>query len=163
LAEDLIQETFLKLCADNYRVLRAFRADQDNPLYAYLRTIAKSVVADYLNSQSALKRGGGLQLLSLDGPGGGAEVGAEDALLQEVERRLILQRVEECLSEQNERNRTIFWLYYRHGFRPAAISAYPGIKVGKSGVEAILYNLTKLVRDCVRRATLRVRGEGVGL
>src|SRR5437588_9254334 len=50
LADDLIQDTFLRICADNFRILRNFRAAVSNALCVYLKTIATSIVVDYLRS-----------------------------------------------------------------------------------------------------------------
>lgn len=161
-SDDLIQDTFLQLCAKDFRVLRNFRAGETNSLYAYLRTIASSTVIDYLNSLSNIKNGGGIALLSIDAPGTGAGVRCA-APHREIEKNLLLRRIENCLAEFRDRDRQIFWLYHRHGFSPEAISAYPGIAVGKGGVETILYRLTKVVRDCVTRGVAdKTAGGGVG-
>ena len=39
LADDLIQNTFVKICDDNFRVLRNFRSDDPTALRAYLKTV----------------------------------------------------------------------------------------------------------------------------
>lgn len=156
LADDLIQDTFLKLCAKNCHVLRSFRGGETHFLCAYLRTIASSVVADYLNASSAIMRGGQVQSISLDDPAAG-DVPAASAPLEEIESNLILSRVEDCLSTHKDRDRHIFWLYHRHGYTPEDISRYPGIGVGKGGVETIIYRVTKLIRDCVKKGMAPVQ------
>lgn len=153
LADDLIQDTFLKLCAKNCHVLRSFRGVDNAALCAYLRTIASSVVADHLNTGSTIKQGGQVQSVSLDDPSSANTLAAANhEPMREIESNLILGRVENCLSAHKERDRQIFWLYHRHGYTPEDISRYPGINVGKGGVETLIYRLTKAIRDCVTKA-----------
>ena len=45
-----------------------------------------------------------------------------------------------------ERDRRIFWLYYRAGLKPAVIARMPGIGLSVKGVESAVFRLTKLVR-----------------
>jgi RNA polymerase sigma-70 factor, ECF subfamily len=152
LVDDLIQETFLKICAANFRVLRNFRTDDSNALRVYLRTIAASTVTDHFRSQSALKKGAGKKMASLDDVA--PQLAADDRQFAELERRDIFERVEKCLDTQEPRNRTIFWLYHRQGFTPKAISALAGIGLSPDGIETTIYRLTKGVRECLRRAGL---------
>ncbi len=56
----------------------------------------------------------------------------------EIEQKLLLERVEQCLKDQRERDRWIFWLYHRQGFTPRSISALPGLSMGRSGIETLL-------------------------
>ena len=149
IADDLIQDAFLKLCANSFHVLRNFRGTDDNSLCAYLRTVACSTLVDHLNATSALKKGGGTTPVSLDDPEA-ATLAAQESPTNDAERNLLLSRVETCLSSNNERDRHIFWLYHRYGYTPDAISRYPGIAASKGAVETILDRLTKTIRDCVR-------------
>ncbi|HTX35193.1 MAG TPA: sigma-70 family RNA polymerase sigma factor [Bryobacteraceae bacterium] len=144
LADDLIQDCFLKMCADNYRILRNFRSAASNALRAYLRTIAASVLVDHF------RRPGSKPWVDLE-EAGGALV-SRDPAVEELERRLLLGRVEKCVAGQDERSRRIFWLYHRQGMTPKSISSLPGIGMGVSGVETALYRLTLAVRACLRRA-----------
>lgn len=152
LADDLIQDTFVKLCAKNCHVLRSFRGTETTALCAYLRTVASSIAADHFNSSSAIKHGGKVQSISLEDLSA-PSLATSNAPMQEIESNLILSRVENCLSSHKDRDRNIFWLYHRHGYTPEDISHYPGIEVSKGGVETIIYRLTKAIRDCVNKGT----------
>src|SRR6185369_18060677 len=44
--DDLIQEIYLKLCADQYRLLRAYDPKHPDAIYGYLKIIAANVVND---------------------------------------------------------------------------------------------------------------------
>ena len=148
LVDDLIQETFLKLWAHDFRALRNFRGGQDPfALQAYLRTVAASTALDHFRTQAAQKRP--RVSVSLDDV---VQAASENLLEEKIGRKMLLERVNNCLSKQKDRDRRIFWLYHRHGFTPKAISELPGIGIGAGGVETLLYRLTGLVRDCLRKS-----------
>jgi RNA polymerase sigma factor (sigma-70 family) len=142
-ADDLIQDTFARLCAHDFRALRNFRGQDSNALNAYLRVIAASVATDRFRAEHA-------PALSLDDPDGAPAV-VDDRPSREIERNLLLDRIDKCLDTQKERDRRIFWLYHRHGFAPKSIAALPAVGMGTSGVETLLYRLTKVVADCVKK------------
>jgi len=152
LADDLIQDTFLKLCADDFRVLRRFRGDDAVSLRVYLKTIAGTIATDHFRSQAALKKGSGKAPVSLDDLV--RQPGADDARFAELEREILLERVERCLDSQQSRDRRVFWLYHRQGMTPKTISALPGVGLASDGVETLVYRLTKNVRECLQRAGL---------
>ena len=152
LVDDLVQETFLRLCANDFHALRTFRGGDDTALQAYLRTIAASVAIDYVRSRASAKRGAGKDVASLDDME--SVLGSHDANLEALERRQLLDRVERCLEKQEPRNRRIFWLYHAQGLTPRLIAALPEIGLGVGGVETLVYRLTGLVRECLRRAGL---------
>jgi RNA polymerase sigma-70 factor (ECF subfamily) len=52
---------------------------------------------------------------------------------------------------ENSRDKTVFWLYYQHGFTARAISSLPNIGLTPKGVESCIYRLTKAVREVVKR------------
>jgi len=144
--DDLIQETFLKLCADDFQILRQFRSAHPNALAAYLRVIASSVVSDSLRADHAQKRGAGVAVENLDeNPNA-----ASDDSLQRTERRILLAQVDRCLGSQPPRDRRIFWLYYRHGLTSRAISAISALKLTASGVDSAIHRLTQIVRACLK-------------
>ncbi|MBZ5523447.1 MAG: sigma-70 family RNA polymerase sigma factor [Acidobacteriia bacterium] len=47
LVEDLVQETYLRLCARDYTALRSYNSEHENAIYGYLRKVTSSVVIDY--------------------------------------------------------------------------------------------------------------------
>src|SRR5579871_4220880 len=53
LVDDLVQQTFLRLCDSNFRILRAFRGESENALHVYLRTVAASTAIDHLRAGSS--------------------------------------------------------------------------------------------------------------
>ncbi len=141
--DDLIQDTFAKICAADFRILRNFRGRDSGSLQKYLKVIAASVVADRFRVER-------MRTVTLDDPASAPAV-PDDRPSREIERNLLLNRIDKCLAAQSKRDRWIFWLYHRQGWTPQAISALPVLGIGRSGVETLLYRLTRLVTDCVKR------------
>jgi RNA polymerase sigma-70 factor, ECF subfamily len=141
-ADDLTQDVLAKLLAQDCRVLRAFRGESAASLEAYLRTVAANVTTDYYRAKP-------VPAVPLEDVQFSACV-ADNRAGEQIERKLLLDRVERCLGGQQERDRSIFWLYHRQGFSPKSIAALPGVAMGLSGVETLLYRLTKLVAECVK-------------
>jgi RNA polymerase sigma-70 factor (ECF subfamily) len=145
LADDLIQEAFLKLCSDDFRALRNFRrAGEDAALRGYLRVIATNIVVDHFRSGGAAPR--------VDIEAVSSVLASDDKTTERLEREALLKAVEKCLSVEVPRDHQIFWLYHRQGLRPKEIAAIPGIGLGMGGVETSVYKTTLRVRDCLRRA-----------
>src|SRR4029077_11356378 len=47
LLDDLIQETYLKLCADDCRLLRNFRSQYPSAIFGFLKVVTANVVHDH--------------------------------------------------------------------------------------------------------------------
>jgi RNA polymerase sigma-70 factor, ECF subfamily len=147
--DDLIQDTFLKLCANNYRALRDFDYEHENSLFGFLKKVASNVVQDYIRGAYSQKRGSGreeeeLDKVSATTPSGGGF--ADDA-----DRRILISEIKTCLAQHMHepnfpRDSAIFWLYYQQGLTAKAISKLPSIGLQVKGVESALLRLTRLVR-----------------
>lgn len=144
LADDLIQDCFLKICANEYRILRNFRGRDSVALRAYLRAIAGSVVMDHFRQRHAKP--------TVDLEGVASALASHDSTAENLDRNKLLERVEDCLRSHDDRSRRIFWLYHRQGLTPRSISALPGIGMATGGVETAVYRLTAAVRNCLRKA-----------
>src|SRR5437879_12715267 len=57
--DDLVQETYLQLCAENYRLLREFQPRHEDSFFGYLKVVTASVVNDHFKSLRAEQRGAG--------------------------------------------------------------------------------------------------------
>jgi RNA polymerase sigma-70 factor (ECF subfamily) len=146
--DDLVQESFVRLCANDFRALRSFRSEDAYAFCAYLRTVAASVATDHLRSASAQKHAAGERAVSLQALT--REPASGDDAIAAIERNMLLELIARCLESQTKRDRTIFWLYHRQGLTPKAISALETFALAQRGVETILYRVTGAVRDCVR-------------
>src|SRR5215469_1176917 len=92
--EDLIQDSYLKLCAENARVLRGLRLDHPNAIFRFLQVMAKNVVEDYFKKQQNVKHGGGM-LVPLDEAR--EPTGRGPPVLTAAERALLISQLESCL------------------------------------------------------------------
>lgn len=149
--DDLIQETYLKFCAGNSRILIDFKHRHPDAFVGYLQVLAANVVRDHFKSAYSKKRGANqVESISEDFTPP-AKVNGEGSP-GSIERGVLIGEVRGYLDlcivgrDQN-RNRRIFWLYYRAGLSAAAISVLPGIGLTTKGVESLILRMTKEVRE----------------
>jgi RNA polymerase sigma-70 factor (ECF subfamily) len=148
LIDDLVQETYLKLCLNNFRALRQFVSRHENALFGFLKVVALNTVQDHFRSSYSRKRGTGMGEAQLDCSAFSAVLNCPS---EDVERGILLQANDKCLdahihSPNFARDRVIFWLYYRHGLTAKAISRLPPIRLSVKGVESTILRLVHLVR-----------------
>jgi len=94
--DDLTQETYLKLCADDARVLREFDSLRQDAIYAFLKVVTSNVANDYFKRLRAGKRGGSRSDEPLDdAERNGSAVGPSGEV--NVERAVLLKEVDACL------------------------------------------------------------------
>jgi len=136
LSDDLAQEVYLKFSANRARVLREFKPRYPGAVFGYLRVIAANVVHDHFKSklgkhpdQSPLPK----------------DVAGKD----ESEWRLLLGDIDDLLKKPpiSERDRQIFWLYYRQGMSAKEIAALSSLNLTIKGVESVIVRLNHLVRN----------------
>lgn len=151
LVDDLVQDIYLKLCTDKCRLLLEFAVQHPEAVVGYIKTIAVNVAQDYFKSAYSQKRGGGQSqesLAEIDPKAHVGSVGGQGAM----EREVLLRQVDECLAAvsmgpDQERDRLIFWLYYRQGMTAKSIAGLPGVGLTAKGVESVIFRLTRLVRE----------------
>jgi RNA polymerase sigma-70 factor, ECF subfamily len=153
LVDDLVQATYLKLCANNFKALRDFDFQHDNAFFGFLKVVASHVVEDHFRGSKSQKRGSGCEDEDID------DVRPAEPFrpnsLQPAEMAMLMDQIDRCLaklaSEPNfTRDYTIFWLYYRQGLTAKAISQLPGIKLGTKGVESTLLRLIRYIKACLK-------------
>lgn len=149
LVDDLVQETYVKLCFNDFIVLRRFVPRHENALHGFLKVVASNTVRDHFRSATDGKHGGGITKVPLDcvaelhlpklplaafnGP----------ALLREIERNL--RKV--CSDGPNSiRDQVIFWLYYRYGVTTESISRLRCIGLSVKGVESTILRMVRLIK-----------------
>lgn len=157
--DDLIQETYLKLCGDSFRLLREFDQRHPDAFLAFVRVVAANVARDHFKSLHSKKRGQ-MQIDSIseeivppaaEESDGGPKAIQRAVLLHEVERHLDLS----IAGPDQDRNARIFWLYYRTGLSAGAIAALPGIGLTTKGVESLILRITRELRQIERPSRLR--------
>ena len=144
--DDLVQETYLKLCSEDFRRLREFENRHEDAIYGYLKTIAYTVTLDYFKVHYAAKRGEKLR----------SSADFEDSLQvrgekSSVENDLLLRELEQIAVEMadGERDKLVFILYYRQGLTTSNIARIPGIGLSQKGVESCLHRLTERLKKKV--------------
>jgi RNA polymerase sigma-70 factor, ECF subfamily len=99
--DDLVQETYLKLCANKCRLLLEFAVRHPEALSGYIKTIAANVAHDHFKSLHSQKRGSGEtgQLpedVELPAPRG--DLAGQAA----IERQVLLKEIDSCLETCSE-------------------------------------------------------------
>ena len=150
--DDLLQETYLKLCADKCRLLLDFAQQHpEEAVLGYIRTIAINVAHDHFKSLHSQKRGAGEtdQLLEdFDPAAQSGGFGGPEAMEREVFLKQVDDRLQNCAAGSNqERDCLIFWFYYLQGMSAKAIAALATVKLTAKGVEAVIHRLTRCIRE----------------
>jgi len=143
LVDDLIQETYVKLFANDRKALRSIKNEFENTIFGYLKVVASNVARDHFR-QPANKAD---------------EVELDDAILppgpdgqQRLEFAHKKEQVRDILetlasSDTHARDMAIFWFFYEQGYTAKEISMLPNIELTVKGVEAVLFRLTRYVRE----------------
>ena len=160
--DDLIQETYLKLCADDFRLLRHFEQQHPGAFVGYIKVVTANVVRDHFKASHTQKRGSGrLERFEDDL----VPVAAEDSFgsPRSIERAVLIKQIaghlEVCVAgPDQDRNRRIFWLYYRAGLSARAIADLPGIGLSAKGVESIIMRVTRELRERMAEPSMGTEG-----
>ena len=147
--DDLVQDTFFKICKDNYKVLRKFEFRHENALPCLLKVMAANVVEDDIRKRNSSKEGGGQAPEDIDNlPQPPSD---RSSAVESIFSSFRMNEIENCLQRRKgepnfDRDHKIFWLYYRNGFTALEISQLPDIGFKNvKGVESVLLRLIKWV------------------
>jgi RNA polymerase sigma-70 factor (ECF subfamily) len=151
IVDDLVQETYLKLCADKCRSLLDFTVQHPDAVLGYIKTIAINVAHDHFKSLHSQKRGSRetVQLQGdIDPQAQSGDFGSQAAMELDV----LLKEIDSCLETcsvgpDKDRDRLIFWLHYQQGMSAKAIAALPTVGLSAKGVESAILRLTRRVRE----------------
>ena len=165
LVDDLVQDTFVKFCINDYKALRDFDFQHDSAFFAFLKVVASHVVEDHFRGWNSQKRGSGREEEDIE------EVRTARLSLNSLhpaEKAILMGQIDRCLaklaSDPNfARDYAIFWLYYRQGLSAKAISQLPDIKLSVKGVESTLLRLTRYIKACLHKCSILCHEEGFWL
>ena len=150
LLDDLIQDTYLKLCEHDSRLLRSFRPRAEKSIYGYLKVVARNIVCDHFKAELAAKRGAGqTEAIADTVPIDPKTKGADG--VRAMHRNLQLDEVNRALlkvtaGKDQRRKCAIFWLRHRQGYTASEIASLPEVGLSTEGVESVLLRLTLMVR-----------------
>jgi len=149
--DDLVQDTYLKLCTNKCRHLLEFAAQHPDAILGYVKTTAVNVAHDHFKSLYSRKRGSGEvgQIAEdADPKAASTQVGGQEAMEREVLFKQIDECIESCLEgPDRDRDRTIFWLYYQQGMTAKDIAALPTMDLSAKGVESVIVRVIRLLRE----------------
>jgi len=143
LVDDLIQETYLKLFANDRKYLRGIKNEHENAIFGYLKVAASHTTHDHF-------RQAGNRV---------AEVDLDDNVVppsQDGFSRIDFMRLKDEIETRLQglsssatyaRDMAIFWLYYEQGYTAREISLLPNMALTIKGVEAVLQRLTRFLKD----------------
>ena len=152
LIDDLVQETYLKICTDQCKLLRTFTPQSPESTFAFLKVVAARVAQDFFKSRLAEKRAPESNADSLEEMSTPNAPPRSNSSLNHAERAVLISQIDSKLKDilpdkELQRSRTVFWLYYRSGFTANAIASLPTLGLTTKGVESLLLRLTRLVRE----------------
>ena len=151
LVEDLIQVTYLKLWEGGCRLLRDFAIQRPDAILGYLKKTAANATHDYFKHDHSQSSGGDKPHYSTSDvdPEAGKEV---DGSQEKIALGVFLQQIDEhlkgCLTgPDQERDRMIFWLYFRQGMSTKEIASLPGIGLSAKGIGSVIERLKHGLRE----------------
>ena len=151
LVEDLVQVTYLKLWEDGCRHLRDFAVQFPDAILGYLKKIAANATHDYFKHGRSQSSGGDKPHVSTSDVE--PEVGNEAHGSQEnIAFGVLLKEIDEHLKRgltgpDQERDRAVFWLYFRQGMSTREIASLPAIGLGAKGVGSVIERLKHCLRE----------------
>jgi RNA polymerase sigma-70 factor, ECF subfamily len=143
LVDDLIQDTYVKLFASDRKALRSIKNEYENTIFGYLKVVASNVVRDHF--RQPINKVEEIELsdpVLPPGPDGHER-------LEFAHRKEKVQAVLETLSssETYKRDVAIFWFFYEQGYTAKEISMLANMGLTVKGVEAVLFRLTRCLRE----------------
>jgi len=151
LVEDLVQATYLKLWEDGCRLLRDFAVLHPEAILGYLKKIASNAAHDYFKHDHSQSSGGDQPHVStseVDPEAGNGVDGSEDRIAYKVFLNEVDDHLKRSLTgPDQERDRTIFWLYFRQGMSTKEIASLPTIGLGTKGVGSVIERLKHCIRE----------------
>jgi RNA polymerase sigma-70 factor (ECF subfamily) len=151
LVEDLVQATYLKLWEGGCRLLRDFAMQRPEAILGYLKKTAANATHDYFKHSHSQSFGGDTPHVSTadvepeagrDAHGSAEKIGFE-IFLSEID-----QHLKRCVvGPDQERDRMIFWLYFRQGMSTKEIASLPTIGLGAKGVGSVIERLKHAIRE----------------
>jgi RNA polymerase sigma factor (sigma-70 family) len=151
LVEDLTQVTYLKLWEDGRYLLRDFAMQHPEAILGYIKKTAANATHDHFKHGRSQSSGGDKPHVStsdVDLEAGKEVDGSEDKIAFAV----ILNEIDDHLNRSltgpdRERDRMIFWLYFRQGMSTKEIASLPAIGLSTKGVGSVIERLKHCIRE----------------
>jgi RNA polymerase sigma factor (sigma-70 family) len=155
LVEDLTQIIYLKLWEDGCRLLRDFALQHPEAILGYIKKTAANTTHDHFKHRRSQSAGGGQPHVStsdVDPEAGGQVLGSQDRLAFQI----LVAEIDDCLTRNltgpdRERDRMIFWLYFRQGMSTKEIASLPVIGLTVKGVGSVIERVKHAIREQILR------------
>src|SRR5262249_24859126 len=146
--------------------LQEFATQYPEAILGYLKKTAANVTHDHFRRGYSQSSGGAQPHVST------ADVdlevideghGAQGTITFAVVLREIDEHLRRCLTgPDQERDRMIFWLYFRQGMTVRELAALPGIGLGPKGVGSVIERLKRSIREQIvgKETCKKVTGPG---
>jgi RNA polymerase sigma-70 factor (ECF subfamily) len=151
LIDDLVQETYLKLCSDRVNLPVKFTATHKDAIFGYIKVVTANLVHDHFKASRSQKRDSAVTTsIEIQTVAHALEITSTHAA-PALERTVLLQEIDACLQAvapgvSGRRDRVIFWLYYRVGLPAREIAALSRDGLSTKGVESTLLRLNRQIR-----------------
>src|SRR5258708_5862114 len=153
LVEDLTQVTYLKLWEDGRLLLRDFAIQHPEAILGYIKKVAANATHDYFKHGHSQSSGGDKRHVStsdVDLEAGKEVHGSEEKIAFGVFLNEIDDHLKRSLTgPDQERDRMIFWLYFRQGMSTKEIGSMPTIGLSTKGVGSVVERLKHCIREQV--------------
>lgn len=151
-AADLLQNVYLAILRNEYRLLQNFLGSTEEEANAYLARTAINETVTYLRAQRALRRGA--ELISLEAyledkeRDGGLLPPGLSSRLQRLTEQECLEVLRKCFQGQNaNRDILIFWLHFRDGYSTKDISEMGFTSMEVTSINNLLGKMKKELRE----------------
>lgn len=143
LVDDLIQDTYVKLFANDKKALRVAKNEHENTIFGYLKVIASNVVRDHFREPA--NKADEIEISDAVLPPGPRDRERLEFLQKKEQIKRILEML--SVSETYDRDVGIFWFFYEQGYTAKEISLLPAVGLTVKGVEAVLFRVARFVRE----------------
>jgi RNA polymerase sigma-70 factor (ECF subfamily) len=120
-------------------------------ILAYLKKTAANATHDYFKHSHRQSSGGDEPHVStsdVDPEAGQGALGTEERIAYGIFLNEIDEHLQRCLTgPDQERDRTIFWLYFRQGMSAKEIASLPAIGLAAKGVGSVIERLKHEIRE----------------
>ena len=151
LVDDLVQETYLKLWEGGCCLLRNFAIQHPDAILGYIKITAANTTRDYFKHLHSESAGGDKPHVSTSDvdPEAGKDVhGSQERIAFAVFLKEIDEHLKHCLTgADQERDRTIFWFYFRQGMSTKEIASLPTMGLTAKGVGSVIERLKHDIRE----------------
>jgi RNA polymerase sigma-70 factor, ECF subfamily len=149
--DDIIQDVYLKLCADKLYSIRSITPANPSAIFGFVKVCAANLAHDVLKASRAIKRGGDVHFDAIDAEDFRSRSHQSAGNMGDVEKELLFRQILKILDDaitgpNAVRDKRVFWLYYRLGLPASEIAGIPSMELTTKGVESTILRMTRIVR-----------------